>query len=98
MQKNYYHVYQRGIIALALFCGMALLPWWLCALMAVIAVVSIHHFFELVVVGFFADALYGAPLPYVAGTSSLYTTCALILVFISVRVKSHVRTYSQRLY
>jgi hypothetical protein len=81
---------QRNNMRIAFNIGLVVsllyLPWWVGALLAIYACFKVDKFYEVVIYGIFADALYGNRfgfygIPYAA---TLYT---VILLSISVTVR-----------
>jgi len=54
-------ILKRILIDLFLFALLFLLPWWLWLIFAAVSVFIIDRQYEIIVLGFIADAAYGAP-------------------------------------
>lgn len=79
-----------GVDALLLL-GAFLLPWWLVLFSACVMVFVFGNFFELLLVAFLIDLLYGSPLPYFFNSSFILSIGAAVSYVVLSVIKTHIR-------
>lgn len=52
---------ERLVASVVLFLALMLLPWWVFALLGIIALVVIHNYYEVLAFALLADLIYGLP-------------------------------------
>ena len=79
----------RVFADILLVCGVFLFPWWIVLLCACVLFFTFGRFFELFLVAFLIDLLYGSPVPYFFNSSFVLSlgAVALYLALSTVRKK-----------
>ncbi len=84
---------KRTIATVALFLSVFFLPWWITVLLAIVGILFIQNFYEVVVAGLLIDLLYGTDTSLFFGFSAVFTIGALALVVLGERFKKNIRLY-----
>ncbi len=84
---------KRSVIDVILILSAFMMPWWITALAACIALFYFESFYEIVVLGLIIDSLYNAAVPRVHHIQFVMTLGAIGIFFISVYIKERLRFY-----
>jgi hypothetical protein len=76
-----------------LFLAVFMAPWWVAALIALIALVAFEHFYEALAAGIVMDALYSMPTP---GTwSFVFFVGAAVALLLLELAKTRMRVFER---
>jgi len=82
----------RIMLNLSLLVSVLLLPWWISALVALVAVLM-YRAYEVIFWGFVFDVLYAWPLPALANVSLVATTAAVAMFLLAEYSKRFLSFY-----
>lgn len=82
----------RIIMNIALALSILFFPWWVTGLLAVL-MIFMFQAFEIILWGFIADTLYGAPVAAYYNTEFLFTLLFVALLILIVPIKRRLIFY-----
>lgn len=87
-------LYLRIIVDLVIFAGIFIFPWWFPLVLAIFCLFLFKGYFEVFLVGFFLDILYGAMVLPFFKTNILFTIICAVAFLISFFAKRNLSAYS----
>lgn len=89
------HTIIRIVVDLLLLSAIFIVPWWLWCVFCLVAVAFIDHHYEIIVIGFLADAALGSGMGG-ASTNFFFFATTLVLVALSIVLKPRLAFFSSR--
>lgn len=82
----------RIVLNVLLFVSILFFPWWLTLVFGLVLLIR-YAAYEIILYGFFADTIYGIPLPEFYGIQFLCTAVFMIALFASFFIKKKIIFY-----
>jgi len=79
----------RTYLNISIIFSILLFPWWITAILAIVACFTIERFYEVMFYGILLDALYGTSLG-IYGFVYVFTVVSVILFFLAEIIKTKV--------
>lgn len=88
------HTLIRIVVDLVLLAAIFIVPWWLWIMLCIVSAAFIDQHYEIVVIGFLADAASGSG--GASGTQFFFFGSALVLVALSIILKPRLSFFAHR--
>ena len=88
------HTIIRIVVGLVLLAAIFIVPWWLWIALCIVSVAFVHQQYEIIVLGFLADAASGSGGG--SGTQFFFFGSALVLVALSIILKPRLSFFAHR--
>jgi hypothetical protein len=91
----------RVLVSIAILGAIIIAPWWVFAIMALVSVFLFKKYYEIIVLGFIFDLIYGLPINTLEGNfidiirfSLIFTISSVVVFFVVERLKKNLKFYS----